>query len=97
MDARTFKRYNVQNESKRAMENFKMYTLNCIFMAVLHHEHFYFKPRVGIEKYGDIQRRSLFLFLAFKWMCHKEKLREGIWGVNIAVWSIMETAESRGR
>ena len=66
-------------------------------MAVLHHEHFYFKPRVGVEKHGDIHRRSLFLFLAFKWMCHKEKLREGIWGANIAIWSIMETAESQGR
>ena len=37
MEFRTFKRYNVKIESKRAMENFKMYTLNFIFMAVLYH------------------------------------------------------------
>ena len=88
MEFRTFKRYNVKIESKRAMEKFKMYTLNFIFMAVLYHEHFYFKPRVGIEKYADIHRRSLFLFLAFKWMCYEDQLREGIWGVNMAIWSI---------
>lgn len=51
---------------------FLKYIFDCFCMAVLHNGHFYFKPKVGIEKHLDIHGRFFpsFLFLG---KCFKNK------------------------